>query len=104
MKLTSGVGVVKIETAPAAEKHVSTQSGDSQTGEDSQPRVKLLGHDVSRSIEGDGAKSKDSRGMRSGDDEPQQKSMASGAARPNQVCGYDRFAMARLERVQRSQP
>ncbi len=80
------------------------RAGDGQAGEYSQPGVQLLGHDVSRGIEGDGAKSKNPRGMRGGDDEPQQKSMARGASRADQVGGYDRLAVTRLERVQRSQP
>ena len=104
MKLTGGVGVIEIETAPAAQKHVSAESGDGQAGEYAQPRVELLGHDVSRGIEGDGAKSKNSGGMRGGDDETEQQGMPRGAPRADQVGRYDRLAVARFQRVQRAQP
>ena len=79
------------------------RAGDGQAGEYAQPGVKLFGHDVARGIEGDGAQRENSRGMRGGDDEAQQKRMASGAARADQVGGYDRLAVTGLERVQRSQ-
>ena len=75
MKLTRGVGVVEIKTAPAAKKHVSAEPGDGQAGEYAQPWVELLGHDVARCIKGDGAKSEYSRGMRGGDDETKQQGM-----------------------------
>jgi hypothetical protein len=58
MKLPGGMGVVEIQTAPAAEKHVSAQPGNGQAGENAQPWVELLGHDVTRGIESDGAQSK----------------------------------------------
>ena len=104
MKLTGGVGVVEIQTAPAAKKHVSAEPGDGQAGENAQPRVELLGHDVARGIKGNGAKSKNSRGMRGGDDETEQQGMPRGAPRADQVGGDDRLAVAGFKRVQRSQP
>ncbi len=99
VKLTGGVGVVEVETAPAAEEHVSAEPGDGQAGEYAQPGVQLLGHDVSRGIKGDGAQRENSRGVRGGDDEAEQKCMACGASRADQVGGYDRFAVTGLERV-----
>ena len=104
MKLTGGVGVVEIETAPAAQEHVSAEPGNGQPGEYAQPGIELLGHDVSRGIKGDGAKSKNSRGVRGGDDETEQQGMSRRASRADQVGGYDRLAVARFKRVQRSQP
>jgi hypothetical protein len=76
---TSGYEAGQWYGTPATEKHVSAQPRDGQAGEDAQPRIQLLRHDVSRRIEGDSAKSKDSRGMGRGDDEAEQKSVARGA-------------------------
>ena len=52
-----------VETAPAAEEHVSAQASDGQPGKDAQPGIKLLGHNVARCIQSDGAQSKDTRGV-----------------------------------------
>ena len=68
MRVGMAVGVAEVVTTPAAEKHVSAKAGDGQSGKYAQPRVKLLGHDVARGIEGDGAQRKYSRGMRGSDD------------------------------------
>ena len=96
--------MVEVETAPAAEEHVSAKPGDGQAGKYTQPGIQLLGHDVARGIKGDGAKSKNSRGMRGGDDEAEQQGMPRRASRANQVGGDDRLAVAGFKRVQRSQP
>ena len=103
VKLTGGVGVVEVETAPAAQEHVSAQPGNGQPGKYAQPRVELLGHDVARGIESDGAKSKDSRGVRGGDDQAEQQGMPRRASRADQVGGDDGLAVAGFKRVQRSQ-
>ena len=103
MELARGVGVVEIKTAPAAQEHVSTQPGNGQPGKYTQPRIELFRHDVSRGIKGDGAQRKDSRSVRSGDDQTKQQRMSSRAARADQVGGYDRFAVAGFQRVQRAQ-
>ena len=103
MKLPGGVGVVKVETAPAAQKHVSAKPGDGQAGEYTQPGIELLGHDVARGIESNGAKSKNARGMRGGDDQAEQQGMPRCSPRADQVGSDDGLAVAGLKRVQCSQ-
>ena len=92
-----------VVTIPAAEKHVSAKPGNGQAGEYAQPRVELLGHDVARGIESDGAQRKYSRCMRGGDDQAEQYGMPRCSPRANQVGGNNRLAVTGLERVQRSQ-
>ena len=72
MELAGGMGMIEVETAPAAEEHVSAEPRDRQPGKDAQPWIKLLRHDVARCIEGDGAESKDSRGVGCSHDEAEQ--------------------------------
>ena len=92
--------MIEVEPAPAAKEHVSAEPGDGQAGENAQPGIKLLGHDVSRGIEGDGAQRKNARSVGSGDNQAEQERMARSTPRAYQVSGYDRFAVTRFQRVQ----
>src|SRR5271156_5574673 len=99
VKLPGGVGVIKVKTAPTAQKHVSAKPGDGQAGKHTQPRVELLGHDVARGIESNGAQRKYARGMRGGDDQAKQQGMPCCSSRADQVGSNDGFAVAGLKRM-----
>ncbi len=43
VELAGGVGMIEVETAPAAEEHVSAQPGDRQSGKYAQPRISCSG-------------------------------------------------------------
>ena len=97
------MGVVEIQTAPAAQEHVSAQPGNGQAGEDTQPRIQLLGHDVTRGVESNRAQGKHTRRMRSGHDDPEQQRMPRRTSRADQVGSDDRLSVAWFQGVQGAQ-
>src|SRR5208283_3770845 len=103
MPLSWGMGMLPSFSGPVPEEDENTESGHAQTGNRSQPRIKLLGNDVPRCIKSHSPQQIYARRVRSGDDDSEQHGMSCSAARPHKIGCNDRLAMSWLQGMKRAQ-
>ena len=89
------------QITPHQKNHTERQDHD--PGYQSQPGIKLLRHDVLRSIESDRAEQIHARGVRRGDDQAEQQRMLERAARADEIRRDQSLAMSRLKGVKRAE-
>ena len=99
MRVSVSVGVAAGSSDISPQEQKYSEAGDNQPGDRTEPRIKLLRHDVTRCVQRDRSEEIDARRVGGGHNQTQQASVRRGRSRPHQIGGHNRLSVAGLESV-----
>ena len=99
VRVPVSVGVTAGSSDISTQEQKHSEAGDNQPGDRTEPRIKLLRHDVTRCVQRDRSEKVDARRVGGGHNQTQQASVRRGPSRPHQIGGHNRLSVAGLESV-----